>query len=469
MKTIYIKYILALVIVTSVSSCQKMVDGINDNPNQLTVDAIDAGLFLKGAEIQNMLIQLGQLDRTASFYSGQLIGYEQVEQERFNYIFTDRTFDWPGYQSVLTPLREIRERKPNNSLYQGISKIVEAHLIGTYASLFGDIPYSEALSDNENPKFDGQVEVFAALQTLLSNAITDLETATSSDVVLGDYIFNGDKTKWLQSAYTLKARYYMITKEYGEAYSAALNGISSEGNSMMFVPYSGVSDANSKNTIYERLQEGGVRIGVTPDATHPSYLLELLDTRSNAKTNEQARKQYYAIDHTNADGNTGIAAELEPQVLISYQENLLILAEAGARTESFATGLGHLNEMRSVLSTGALFNSSVSSLTMQYDAYVAADFDAGGMENTSGDLTATRALLREIVEERYLTGFLTYMPFDDTRRLQKNDTDIAVPFGLNTPTQTQNVERFLYPSDEIESNTSAPADPGAYIATAVNK
>lgn len=297
MKTIYIKYILALVIVTSVSSCQKMVDGINDNPNQLTVDAIDAGLFLKGAEIQNMLIQLGQLDRTASFYSGQLIGYEQVEQERFNYIFTDRTFDWPGYQSVLTPLREIRERKPNNSLYQGISKIVEAHLIGTYASLFGDIPYSEALSDNENPKFDGQVEVFAALQTLLSNAITDLETATSSDVVLGDYIFNGDKTKWLQSAYTLKARYYMITKEYGEAYSAALNGISSEGNSMMFVPYSGVSDANSKNTIYERLQEGGVRIGVTPDATHPSYLLELLDTRSNAKTNEQARKQYYAIDH----------------------------------------------------------------------------------------------------------------------------------------------------------------------------
>lgn len=175
------------------------------------------------------------------------------------------------------------------------------------------------------------------------------------------------------------------------------------------------------------------------------------------------------IDHTNADGNTGIAAELEPQVLISYQENLLILAEAGARTESFATGLGHLNEMRSVLSTGALFNSSVSTLTMQYDPYVAADFDAGGMENTSGDLTATRALLREIVEERYLTGFLTYMPFDDTRRLQKNDTDIAVPFGLNTPTQTQNVERFLYPSDEIESNTSAPADPGAYIATAVNK
>lgn len=446
-----------------------MVDGINDNPNQLTVDAIDAGLFLKGAQIENMLIQLGQLDRTASFYSGQLIGYEQVEQERYNYIFTDRTFDWPGYQSVLTPLREIRDRKPDNSLYQGIAKVVEAHLIGTYASLFGDIPYSEALSDNENPVFDSQKDVFAALQELLSSAIVDLEAVTSSDVVSGDYIFNGNKIKWLQSAYTLKARYYMITKEYENAYTAATNGISSVDNSMMFVPYSSVADANSKNTIYERLQEGGVQIGVIPDATHPSYLLDLLDSRANTKTNEEARKQYYSIDHTHADGNTGIAAQLESQALVTYQENLLILAEAGTRTQSITVGLGHLNNLRSTLSTGAVFNSSVSNLAMQYDNYVAEDFNAGGIENVSGNLTATKALLREIIEERYLTGFLTFMPFDDTRRLQKSDSDLLVPFGLNTSTQTVNVERFIYPSDEIESNTSSPTDPGAYVATAVNK
>ncbi len=468
MKTKYLKYILVLAFVASLYSCQKMVDDINDNPNQLTVNAIDAGLFLKGAEIENMLIQLGQLGRTANFYSGQLIGYEQVEQERYNYIFTDRTFDWPGYQSVLTPLREIRERKFDNPLYEGIAKIIEAHLVGTYASLFGDIPYSEALTSVENPVFDNQLDVFASLQTLLSDAIADLEIVSSSDVVSGDYIFNGNKTKWLQSAYTLKARYYMITKEYGEAYTAALNGISSVSNSMMFVPYNGVSDANSKNTIYERLQEGGVRIGVTPDATHPSYLLELLDLRSNSKTNEQARRQYYFIDHLNAEGNTGIAGQLESQALITYQENLLILAETGARTQSIGVGLDHLNTLRSLLSTGALFNSSVIGLSMQYDSYVVADFEAGGMENANGSLTATRALLREIIEERYLSGFLTFMPFDDDRRLRKDDSDLQVPFGLNIPTQTVNVERFIYPNDETESNTSAPVDPGAYTPTGVN-
>lgn len=469
MKRIYIKYIFALTVLTSFLGCQDLVDDINDNPNQLTVDAVDAGLFLKGAEIENMLIQLGMFDRTASFYSGQLIGYEQVEQERYSYIFTDRTFDWDGYQSVLTPLRNIRERKADNPLYQGIAKVVEAHLIGTYASLFGDIPYSEALTSIENPVFDSQVAVFNSLQSLLSQAISDLETASASDVVTGDYIFNGDAEKWMESAYTLKARYYMLTKEYGEAYDAALNGISSVANSMMFVPYESVVDPNSKNTIYERLNEGGQRIGVIPDDTHPSYLLELLALRSNSKTNEEARMQYYTIDHDDADGNEGIAAQLEPQALVSYQENMLILAEVGARTQGFSTGLGYLNTLRSVLSSGALFNSSVESLSMVYDAYVAADFEDGGIENEDGSLTAERALLREIVEERYLTGFMTFMPFDDTRRLQKEDSDITVPFGLNTPTQTVNVERLIYPSDEFESNTSSPAEPGAYEATEVNR
>jgi hypothetical protein len=469
MKKIYFKYLTLITLIFSSISCQDLVDGINDNPNELTVDDVDAGLFLYGAEIENMLIQLGLFNRTASFWSGQLIGYESVEQERYSYIFTDGTFDWDGYQSVLTPLRYIREEKPDNNLYQGIAKVVEAHLVGTYASLFGDIPYSEALSSEENPVFDSQTEVFESLQELLSSAIVDLENVTASDIVTEDYIFDGDETKWLESAYTLKARYYMHTKEYENAYDAALNGISAISNSMMFVPYEDSDDADSKNRIYERIQQGGVSIGVIPDDTHPSYLLELLDSRANSKTNEEARYQYYTIDSEDADANTGIAAEFESEALVSYQENLLILAEAGARTQSFDVGLSYLNEVRTALSSGELFNSSVASLTMQYDVYESEDFDAGGIENESGELTAERALLREIIEERYLTGFFTFMPFDDSRRLQKSDSDIDVPFDLNTTTQTVNVERFLYPSDELESNTSAPEDPGAYTATEVNQ
>jgi len=465
MKSIYIKYILVFVTII-LSGCENIVDDLNENPNQLTLDAVDAGLFLNGAELSNINIQLGAFSRMAGYYSSQLIGFEQVEQERFLYNVTNTTFGWGGYQSVITPMREMRSRTTDNPFYQGISKVLEAHLIGTYASLFGDIPYSEAASDIEEPKFDDQRAVFDELQILLQDAIDDLENASGS-VIIEDYIFDGDRLKWLESAWTLKARYYMHTKEYDNAYSAAQNGVSSSGNSMMFDPLD-VEGENSTKNKYFIVLSGGPNTG-----TGDSYLIKLLDnssgmSRNNAKTDETARLGYYSIDQTSAEINLGIANELEAQPMITYKENLLILAESGARTQSFTIGLGHLNELRNFLNTGVFLNSNFSSEPYTYDTYIAADFDAGGIENMDG-INPDRALLREIIEERYVSGFTTFMPFDDARRLKKSDSDVAVPFPLNVPTATQNVERFLYPEDEILSNQMAPEDLGLFEVTKVNQ
>ena len=447
-------------------SCEKLVDDLNENPNQLTLNDIDPGLFVNGAELSNIAIQLGPYSRMAGYWSGQLIGFEQVELERFQYNVANNTFDWDGYQSVLTPLREIQERTTDNPLLLGISKVIEAHLVGTYASLFGDIPYSEALGEIENPQFDDQTLVFEQLQILLDEAIANLEVAQGFGV-LEDYIFQGNRIKWLESAWTLKARYYMHTKEYALAYSAALNGISSDENNMMFDPLDVTGQNATKNKYYIVLA-GGPNVG-----TGDSYLMQLLDgtsgiSRNNAKTDETARHQYYIIDQSDADGNLGVAQELEPQPMITYQENLLILAESGTRTQGFNVGLGHLNELRDFLDTGGFLNANFMAEPYVYEPYVSADFDAGGMENMD-NIDPERALLREIVEERYVTGFTTFMPFDDARRLKKEDSDIAVPFPLNVPTSTQNVERMLYPQDEVLSNPLAPSDPGLYAPTRVNQ
>jgi starch-binding outer membrane protein, SusD/RagB family len=468
MKTKYTKFLLLpIAFIITLSGCESMVDGINDNPNQFTLESVDAGLFLNGAELSNMDVQLGYLVLMAGYYSGQLVGIEQTELNRYNYSVTSSTFNWDGYQGVITPVREIQKRKPDNRLYQGITKVLEANLIGTYASLFGDIPYSEAVTEIEDPAFDNQNEIFNTLQSVLSEAINYLENAGAEDVVLEDYIFDGNATKWIETAYTLKARFYMYTKEYSLAYSAAQNGISSDDNSMVFVPMNAEGESSTNNKLNRTL--ANARLFGIDD----SYLKELLDnastsSRNNSKTNEEARLAYYTIDYTDVTQNTGIAAESEPQPIVSYQENLLILAEAGARTQSFNVGLNHLNELRQELGNGVFFNSSVDGLTMQYDDYVAADFNNGGIENADG-LTPERALLREIIEERYISGFTSFMPFDDARRLNREaDSDIAVPFPLNTAGAVQNIERFLYPQDEVESNVNTPEDPGLYAVTRVN-
>ncbi|THU35854.1 SusD/RagB family nutrient-binding outer membrane lipoprotein [Niastella caeni] len=466
MKSIYNIYIMAAIIIATQSGCQKLVAGRNDNPNQLTPDAIDAGLFLNGAELSNIAIQLGPLSRMAGYYSGQLVGVEQVEKERYNYNVTNSDFDWDGYQSVITPLREIRKRTMANPLYQGITKVLEAHLIGTYASLFGDVPFSQAVTDIADPVFDDQLAVFDSLQKMLDEAVTDFNNAAGS-VVLQDYIFSGNRTKWLQSAFTLKARYYMYTRQYDLAYTAAQKGISAYANNMVFKPSGTSTDNSAKNKIYIVLT-GGPNMG-----TENSYMIKLLDatsgiSRNNTKTNENARLKYYKINRTSAAANLGIAYSLESQPMITYQENLLILAEAGTRTQGMSVGLGYLNTLRTFLRAGTFLNSNFTSEARKYDDYVVTDFNAFGIENMDG-IDPTRALLREIIEERYISGFTTFMPFDDARRLKKSDSDIAVPFPLNTATATQYIQRFIYPEAEILSNEQAPAEPGLYSVTKVNQ
>lgn len=281
-----------------------------------------------------------------------------------------------------------------------------------------------------------------------------------------DYFFGGNVTKWKETAYTLKARFYMLTKEYDKAYDAALHGISSDGNSLYFVP---VDDdvLTNKNTYYEA-NTSLQGLSTTNLDGEQCYMFKVMDARGNAKTDETARKGYYKMDASEPTHDDGISGPLEREPLVTYAENLLILAESGARTKGFATGLGYLNQVRAFLNTGAQLNEKYRKLPYRYEAYTEDDFAAGGMANGKG-LEPLRALLREIITERYVTGFITFMPFDDARRLRgAGETDIALDIPLNTPTATRQPERFLYPQAEMISNPNAPAEPGIYAPTAVN-
>jgi hypothetical protein len=204
-----------------------------------------------------------------------------------------------------------------------------------------------------------------------------------------------------------------------------------------------------------------------------SYLMQLLDdgsgiSRNNAKTNEEARFGYYQIDESGGAPNQGIAQQFEPQNMVSYAENQLILAEADTRISGAADGLVHLNELRNWLSTGEMVNDNFNDLASVYDAYVLGDFAPGGLENPDS-IDATRALLREIIEERYVSGFGMYLPFNDARRLRTNESDITVPFIMVDGPNPPFAERFPYSDDELNSNLNAPEDPGIFEKTEVNR
>ena len=95
--------------------------------------------------------------------------------------------------------------------------------------------------------------------------------------------------------------------------------------------------------------------------------------------------------------------------MVTYFENQLILAEAKARQGSLADGLSHLNNVRSWLNSGGNLNSNHSSNSYKYEAFVSSDFSSGGIENPDG-VDANTAFLREVIEERYVSGFGMHMP-----------------------------------------------------------
>jgi len=469
-KTLFVMVSLGILL----SSCEKMVEDINDNPNNLLPEDLvgNADLLLKGAQLADIISQLAHSNRIAAMYSGQLIGYQSLYSSIYGYDIStvESVQTWSRtYVGVVPNVRVIREMVPDDLLLGGICKIMEAHVIGSAASIFGDVPYSEINNpDIDDPKFDSQLSVFTAVNTLLDEAIADLAAAPGR-TISNDIFFEGDASQWMAVAYTLKARHLLQMKEYALAYTAAQSGISDYDDNLTFRPLDSDPD-DDENLLWHLLS--GSREGDI--GNQGSFLIDsLLDsgtgfTRNNAKTDETARMLYYTIEHDDADDNEGIAEKLEPMELVSFEENALILTECAARTIDLATGLGHLNTYRQWLNAGGRLNDNFIGETYLYTDYIAADFANGGMENLDG-ISDLDAFLREVIEERYVSGFGSYMPFNDVRRLMgTGETILIVPYPLN-PGGTQQPQRLPYSDSEINSNSNIDADPGIYVVTGVNQ
>ncbi len=467
-----LKYITFVLTFTLLGISCNFYDGKNVDPDAPTVVNPDA--LLKGILLANIEVQLGQSQRISGMWSGQYRGavllYLAIHQYNLSAEESNNTWNL-AYQSVVKQSRVMREGLKDDPFYQGIGKISEAHSLGTLTALYGDIPFTEIAQDEKfpNPKFNKQSEVYAGIQLLLDEAITDFKKIVSTRTVPNDLLFKGAHTKWIEVAYTLKARYYMETKEYDKAYAAALLGISSGANSLKFVPPgTAIGDGNLMNmTIANRADYF---------STATTYLTRLLGrtnatgSRNNAKTTEDARSKYYLIAGASSAAERGVAAQKAPMPLVIYEENLLTLAESGLRTKGFAEGLLQLNKVRTYLNVrGNPFTPLAIADTVKYEAYVDADFMAGGIENRT-NLAQDKALLREIIEERYVSLYGQILPFNDFRRLAKSDADVRPVLPFNSTTATKHPERLIYAQTEINTNPNVPKPlPDLFQVTEVNK
>ncbi len=452
--------------------CEKGIDELNDNPNSPTSANYD--LILTGVEIGNAVLQTGEMVRKTGIFSGQYTGLDRAHLTYTTYSVASSSFNsqWNEvYVDVVSNSRvaeSVAIEQGVDGIGIGIIKVIRAMALGTATSMWGNIPFDEAgYPDIENPTFESQTVVYQKLQQLLDEAILDLSKGSGRPPSGADIHFDGSPSEWIAVANTLKARYYLHTKDYNSASTYASLGISSLSGNLAVPHGSSNDDANLTYQFFE--------IGVRgSDLKVSDFLLSMMDStisnvspanyRGNTKTNETAR---YAFMFRSSGGeiipNTvnGISATDQSANMVSYAENQLILAESAVRLGFLESGVTALNAHRSnLLSTMSSFGAA------KYDAYQLSDFENGGIENTDG-LSTANSLLREILEERYVSLFNTTENFSDTRR---TDGESLVRVQVIPNNGTDLPQRFLYPQTEVDRNSNVPNPiPGFFEPTTVNQ
>jgi len=375
----------AVSLVSVLTGCSNFLDApaaISD-PNLPSAATRDQ-LFV-GAQANVFGQQEGPLAMIVCQWMQQCAGVNgRFVQQQDSYSVNAGTFDL-SFQEVysaggLLALRTVQADAATggDKVYQGIAQVLEALLMGTTASIWGNIPYSEAVGSDPTPAFDGQLAVYTALQTLLDQGITNLQGAGPGPGAV-DMFYGGAKTPWVEAANTLKARFYMHTGEvagapaYTAARAAALLGISSPANDMRTAHATATSERN------EWTQFQGTSFG--PDLVAGARLVNIMKAQSDPRLPE-----YFGLNEAGGYGGFDVTtgttpgAQISPltgstrntdtyrQPIVTWEENQLILAETNFRLLGAVAAQPYLNAVRTARGKGIVVASLQSIMEEKYIA-----------------------------------------------------------------------------------------------------
>ncbi len=377
-------------------------DPVDTNPNAVPVATLDQ--LFTGIQVNSYFLVEGQISRLAAIWTQQMAGTDRQFVSLDGYVFTEEELN-DEFSTIYTGggLIDIRSAialagDAGRRTYMGILKVHEAYMIGTAASIFGDIPYSEAATaDIAAPRLDGQAAVYTALQSLLDEAIADL-TSGEEGVEGGpgdtDLNFGGDVASWTAVAYTLKARYHIHWGEatgasaYAAAAAAAAMGIDDVADSWKAIH---TSDATENNLWYQfqRDRSGYISAGdflVPLMGGDPRILDYFTDPGEGvgpeARVSELSETGYGALDFNFP--------------IVSCAENAFIMAEA-----QFAVP----NE------AGAI-SAAQDGLACQQDEW---GVDLSATAATIAGFTGA-PLLAAIMAQKYIAMFLNAEVYNDYKR-----------------------------------------------------
>jgi starch-binding outer membrane protein, SusD/RagB family len=458
MKTKKMSYVLVLLVavffVTFLSGCDKDLSILNNDPNNISTGSIKTivGQQALVIGIQSVVGDWysGDRSRTMSIWTRQMCapsGLGRPQPTFWNTYLMDRGSDgvnsyiWEMAYDVVKLSNDVIDNAASaglstqqQNLYVGMAKFYKALAFGELAALYGSIPVETEVSQ---PTFVSQTAAYAKVQSLLDEAIGSFNGGTSTDTK--DLNFSGDQTKWVAACHSLKARYYLHTLNYASALSNAQTGITAAGNTVM-AKWSTNSSEYSPWGHWVNTEAGDpIRAN--------KYFVDMLksetgDTRLTADFNKAATAAsivgfdiYGDLSGTGDELIAGNTAELNHYgavnasfPLISYQENVLIRAEAAARTSGAPAATADIDLIRTAAGLTALTGTATTDAT---------------------------ACITEILKQKYIQLFLEGQAYHDMRRVHKTDGRPLYRTGIPM--------RWLYPDVEQKTNHNTPVDDASTV------
>lgn len=439
---------LIVVLVAFMSSCETWIDPeINVDPD--APSDVPMSLLIPTIQLDMGYNNLGNdVVRVTNMWMQMFDGVSRQSFTQAKYQFTAADINnlWGSiYTTQLMNAKILIEKaEEQQSPYNAaVGQIMMAYNLGIATDLWGDIPYSDALMGGDNvlkATFDTQEQIYAAIHTLLDQAIVNLSVDPADNLldIEGDVFYDGDETAWLNAARAIKARHTLqLSKRNGTAaYTAALalTDAFSHRRDNMECPFA----ATNQNPLFQFMEQ---RSG---DLVMCATLLTEMEATSDPRI-----PFYYGADA--ADGISGsdpasendaasvpgphLADPTASTYLMTYAELKFIEAEA-----AFQTG----DPARAAIAFIAGATSSIYLITN--DANVTW-LDA----NINGETAATITLAKIMMQKRHaLVGQL--QPFSDWRR-----TGLPVLSVVPGATLTAIPKRYPYSQDEIIYNPNVPS------------
>lgn len=431
-----LKFIGAVLIsALTLSSCNWVDTDLNVSPNSPT-DASMADL-LPQIIVASAYSKGGDLARFATIPMQQMAGVDRQSAAFERYLINESDVDnlWnTTYVDILKNAQIIlkKSQELNAPHYSGVAKVLIADRLARASSVWGDIPYSEALTGDEGnltPKYDSQESIYATVQTLLDEAIADFAKPAGSVALRAnaDLYYKGDIAKWSKAAASLKVKYALhLSKRNGYAQVLTAlqgNGIASNADNMVFK----FGEANNElNPIYQFDQ---LRTDIRASNTIVSMMKATFDPRMVFYFSQQSD----AIGSNPGESNTAasflgsaFAAKSSPVYFITYAE--LKLIEAEAKLSSDAEG------------AASAYNEALEASLAQYGQEGATDWLSNNANETASSIT-----LEKIINQKYIHNCTDSEVWVDWRRTGFPTLSIAP--NPATP-NGQIPRRFVYPLNE---------------------